>query len=486
MTKRLKLILGLAAVCGAALVCAACSADGSPYKNLNKKDFKISVIYDNNGGLFASQENINVVDVYPQSAVKDGKLKLLEPGSDDRGGGTTQSRSQISRSGYFLAGWYQIRELRFQDEAKTVMLDENGEVTADPEKQGYTYSGKWNFETDYLEIDPNKKYSSDVPALTLYAAWVPNYKYEIYMPASNGTDWDLVGTSTFNPTVQEASLDVPRWNDESGKMDYGKFPQASGKTFSKVYSDSTMTSEITSDSLSHDGTMDEATATAVNVIKKYYTTWQEGVWFKIRTAKQLFDNAMADGCYEILDNLDFTEEYWPAGFSGDYSGKIVGNNHTISNVTVEQNDNTVRYGGLFGRVMDKAEIKDITFNNVTYKMNAGSRYPGASFGLFAGGVLSGAKIENVKISGEIQIGNIFNLRSNNVAYAGYTIKLVVGEGDKTGITYDKGAITCKSVPAKSGTSTIYPVIVTVDEEEETVTVTQNPDTSKNPYEGSQD
>lgn len=479
MTKKLKLILGLAALCGATLVCAACSADGSPYKNFDKSDYKISIRYENNGGMFASQENINIVDTYPLSAFENGGVKLLEPGSDKRGGGTTQTRSQISRSGYFLAGWYKTREPRFQDEAKTIMLDENGEVTADPEKQGYTYSDKWDFENSVLTIDKDKKYTSEEVVLTLYAAWVPNFKYEIYF--QDGEEWKVVegAQPQFNPTLQQPNLEVPKWNNESGAMEYDTFPQASGKTFSKIYSDKELQNEITEGILPHNGSWDTVAAVAFNAVQRYYTTWEDGVWFNIANEDQLIKNARADGCYNFNANLDFKDKTWPAAFSGEFKGKIIGNNHTISNITVNQTDanNTVN-GGLFGVVTDSVEIKDIIFDNVVYSMKDGSRRPGASFGLFAGTLSENAKIENVKINGEIQIGNIYNLRGGGEAYGGYSIGLVSGNGVKKGITYDN--ITCKSVPVQSGTATIYPVIVTVNQEEETVTVKQNPDRTKDP------
>ena len=71
---------------------------------------------------------------------------------------------QVTNPGYILAGWYTDR----------MLIDEN-----DPDK-GYMYAGKWDFEYDRVLIDPEASYSADYSVLTLYAAWVPYYEFEIY------------------------------------------------------------------------------------------------------------------------------------------------------------------------------------------------------------------------------------------------------------------------------------------------------------------
>jgi hypothetical protein len=161
---------------------------------------------------------------------------------------------------------------------------------------------------------------------------------------------------------------------------------------------------------------------------RLYTTWMEGTWFRISTPKQLYDNARLGGSYIIEADLDFTGMLWPTVFStGDYAGTIVGNGHTISNVTVLQGDNSKINGGLFGVLTSSASITDLKLENITYRMVAGSRMQGPNYGLLAGTVQEGATITGVTLTGTIEIGKDC-YRPND-----YNVGLVCGAGQVEGI-----------------------------------------------------
>jgi hypothetical protein len=149
------------------------------------------------------------------------------------------------------------------------------------------------------------------------------------------------------------------------------------------------------------------------------------VWFNIYTAQQLLDNARTDGCYDIKADLDFAETGWTTAFArGTFSGQIIGNNHTLSNISVTQSAVGQQYGGTFGRITESATIKDIAFANVTYYLNSGSRVYPSSFGLFAGELATGATIENVSVSGKLLIGNIYRPTNDD----SYHIGKICGNG----------------------------------------------------------
>ena len=173
MMKKIKYLLLLTAIVLVAVGVSACGAD-NPYAKYEKEGYTVSVLYDANGGQFAYVDNINVRDVFnPQvdmTLSADGSkytLKLLAPGDENRKDGST--KSQITKEGYFLAGWY----------VKSV--DANGNVS---------YSDRWDFENDVLEIDANGKYSVSQPVLTLHAAWIPYFSMEFLMEDANG-EWQV-------------------------------------------------------------------------------------------------------------------------------------------------------------------------------------------------------------------------------------------------------------------------------------------------------
>lgn len=482
MKTRIKIIIGLMTVCAAAFLGAACAADSSPYGDFDEKNFTVSVRYDSNGGMFASTSNINLVDVFPVSLFEKGGVKLIEPGDADRGAG--QVRSQISRSGYFLAGWYRGREERVSDSGEKLdvygnpmVYNEKGEALVE---QGYIYSDPWDFDTDLLEIESGKKYTSSEVVLTLYAAWVPNFQYTFYAESESGSGWTEVATYSFNPVLEEGTLSLPEWNEDTGAMDYDKFPQLVGKTFSAVYSDAEKTDECEG-SLIHTGEVDYEKGIAVDAINYYYSEWLDGTWFRIRTAKQLTDNARSDGYYEIYEDLDFTDVNWSDAFArGDFTGRIYGNGHTLSNITVKQVDsNNQLRGGLFGFIRPQAVIKDVTFEDVTYQLLSGTRQQGAEFGLFAGNLSNAATIENVTVTGEFQVGGVYALYlpvSERAYYDGYSIGLLTGNLETKGITY---SITCKAIEVTVGTTTSYPCKVSVNDDG-SIEISTNPNPSQDP------
>ena len=134
-----------------------------------------------------------------------------------------------------------------------------------------------------------------------------------------------------------------------------------------------------------------------------------------------------NGNYILYADLDFSNIVWSTTLAqGEFTGKIIGNGHTISGVKVMQADGAARFGGLFGRISDTAEIRDVNFKDVTYEIFAGSRTNGVSFGLLSGIAAEGAVFENVTVSGSLVL-NTGNLPND------YTIGLIFGQGDASAI-----------------------------------------------------
>ena len=437
----------------------ACSQWDLPYVGFDETGYTVSVRYELNGGTYAGADGVSVVDVFELDSLKtdgDGKkiLSLLDPGDVEKRG--EDNAKEISRSGYFLAGWYTQRELRYGDDGEA--LDEYGvPVSESGREQGYTYSGKWDFSKDTFAIDTSKEYSSAENVLTLYAAWIPTFTYEFYIQNSETEEFELIKDST----VKQRVINVPVWKESDGRLDMKDFPTIDGMTFDSAYLNPDMTEAVT-ETLS--GNVDYETGTTTTETVKVYTKWIDGVWYKIYNANQLLSNARLDGNYIICADLDFSKQ---AGWSntlaaGTFTGTIIGDGegHKISNIKIDQtltgtaNENR----GLFGKLGETAVIQNITFENITFNIGAGSRKQGDSFGLLAGSISEEATLGNVTVGGRINIGK------DVIATDGYMIGLLFGTGAYEGI--DMSNISC--VPAEGAEDRIT---VDIDRESGEVTLT---------------
>lgn len=435
MKKLLKPLLAAGMLLLAVLCFSACAGDWSaPYPSLDEEGYTVSVKYDANGGVFAGTNNVTVVDVFnPDQASTNAngekEIHLLSPDDPLRG---KESAFSISRNNYFFVGWYAERTLRVDESGNP--LDEYGVPTSvSGREQGYIYGSKWNFDTDVLTVDPSAKLSSETPVMTLYAAWVPYYVYEFYAEDAS------TGEMMLYSTEQMVSLDIPAWDETSGEMEMENFPKREGMTFDGAYLDPEMTQPLT-EALA--GSIDYDKGISIENTFKIYTKWMEGNWYKIYTAEQFVDNSRIDGSYIICADLDFSDEVWSLGLSkGQFTGTILGNGHTFSNITVTQADISQSRGGLFGSLDSAAKIENLSFENVTYTVSAGSRVTAPTFGLLAGSISENAVLTDVTVSGSLLIGDGCYPKDD------YQIGLLSGNGVSHGI--DLSGITCAVTPENS-------------------------------------
>ena len=434
-------VMLLIAVC----LVASCSQWDTPYENLDKDGYNVSVRFDANGGIFAGTEDVYIVDVFNLNNAKtneNGKkeISLIAPNDPKRGTGAFE----ISKTKSIFVGWYTDRQLRVDEKGNP--LDAYGVLTSvSGREQGYTYSGKWDFEKSKLELDPNKEYKSEENALTLYAAWVPSFVFDVYIEQADGSFELLTSKETLE-------IELPRWNEKSGKMDVKSLPTVENKTF-KEASLTKDFSELVTGTVK--GGIDYETGTMQGDGKvEIYTRYLDGVWFKISTPKQFKDNSRLDGCYIIENDLDFTGIIWSSTLATEmFKGQIIGNGHKMSNITVNQGSTTVMRGGLFGGFDASANIENVSFENITFNMNAGSLKTGASFGLLAGTISQEATLKDVTVSGNFNISSeiyesatyMIGVLSGNVISTGIDISnifcQVTGETDKLSIEVENGQIT---------------------------------------------
>ena len=267
--------------------------------------------------------------------------------------------------------------------------------------------------------------------LTLYAAWVPGFTYEFYSVDENG-NVTLLGNKDMNP-MEDTSITLPAFDETTGGIDVNDFPYLSNNTYSNIYSDAECTTEISTETIVHNGIFHPENATVENTTMKVYCKLLDGVHFTITSAEQLSKNAYLNGVYTLEADLDFSDVHWPALFTtGNFSGKIIGNGHTIKNVTVEQTDNSQTSFGLFGQLVEGAQIKNVTFSNITVNVKAGSRLNEPNFGIIAG-VAGKDTLTSVKLtSSKIVIYTKLNV-SGTIVAPQYGV--VCGFGPVTGVDF---------------------------------------------------
>jgi len=397
----------------AVLCLAGCSEEATPYQINDADGYNVSVKFDANGGYFGTNTYV-IVDAYNVSQMRKNssgnvEIALLSPDNEVRGIDAYTAQNP----GYFLAGWYTERT-----------------ETAD----GYAYSGKWDFEKDRLEVNPDQAASASEPVLTLYAVWVPKFEIVFY-DLNTG---DQLSTYEFNPSQTQDIL-VPAWNEETGAIDMYEFPVKDGYTFQAAYYDADGTQPVDTANVQHPGVINEATGAAENPSLNLYLDWTEGEWYRIYNVEQFLDNASVSGNYEIFADLDFEGQIWPTSLMyGNFSGSILGNGHTFSNIVAEQTNNSKVNAGLFGYLTESAVLSDLTLENVTFTIKSGTRVAGTSYGLLAGSISESAQLTGVTINNGL-------LQIDSGCYFGtsdYVIGLLCGMGTAS---VETDGITCQVV-----------------------------------------
>ncbi len=409
------------------LTIVGCS-DTNKYDELINKGYTVIVKYDPNGGNVIGSQNVSLTDMfnpdnYAKSADGTVNIKLMNPTSGNRhiSGG---SKITISRSGYFLAGWYEKRALK-KDEKGNV-LDWEGNVLKEidgvyyrtdtkDEVIGYpactSYSTPWNFETDTVTAKSGEKLEK-----TLYAGWVPYYQFDYYCQTDDGASWIKYAETTFDYSAaydknnqqisDKNTLYTPSYKD--GAMNYKinnnyTFPDKEGYTFNSCYTDEGCTEKVVG-SLKHGGTLDYATGLPDGRVQKVYVKFDKGDIYRIQKASDLFDNANSKGIYYIEADLDFSQTAWPTVFQyNGFNGKFYGQNHTIKNVNAQYKSTGSLMGGLFGNIGDNAVVKDFTIENVTYDYVSTKNTKEGDFGLFAGSISEKSSVSDVILRGEITL-----------------------------------------------------------------------------------
>ncbi|MBQ8658109.1 MAG: hypothetical protein IJ506_03160 [Clostridia bacterium] len=336
----------------------------------------------------------------------------------------TEKNKKTGEEKYFDAEGYILLKKKDGKYLRLGKIDEDKKVIEGIMMEGgyaeqgipaYTYSGRWDFETDtlsYNEQDGKKK------SLTLYAGWSEYFEMHYYYKVQ-GQESDWIEHSEYHKfayNVEDTDLDtllLPQW--QNGKMthlgDNYIFPSVAGSTFLAAYTDPECQNEIKA-SFEHQGTIDQDTGKVVNRVQNIYFVVEPVKRYKIETAKQFTQNVSLNGYYEILNDLDFAGLAWPSNFmTGTFTGQIYAAGDQpikFSNISVTYDKDEKTEGGLFGKIADSAVLTNLTFENVKFDLQKISTdaETKAYYGLFAGFIDEGVTLTNVSVSGAFLIGNI--------------------------------------------------------------------------------
>lgn len=164
------------------------------------------------------------------------------------------------------------------------------------------------------------------------------------------------------------------------------------------------------------------------------------VWFQKKVDELAADGStqFAGKYFKLTADINLADINWNPigsmnGDHGSFKGVFDGDDHTISNLNVEQAGNGI---GLFARTTGNAVIKNLKLNNVTVKSTDNSNYVGG----VVGNAYASTKIENVHLSGNIYISGRGYI--GGIAGHGYVVMdnvSVVATGDGQG--NDKGLVT---------------------------------------------
>ena len=425
MNKKIKLLITACVLILFCLLVASCRGNNiidKTYEQYDKEGYTISVKFDANGSYFGSQGNNSATDTFKFSDLKENEngqkeVPVIDPESEFRVSENRLKLEKAAVTGYFFAGWYTNKEAVLDQDGKAV-LDDKG----NPQ---YKYSGSWDFSKPFLiDATPETPYTSKVPVVTLYAAWVRNPVVNIYDKV-NGVD-TLIGTYEITGANYEGRniITMPGLNDKGTKYELGTLSSAQflkngdgveysldlskftkdevGIITSTVFFDGFCLDEARNEKIegktyTHPYVYDVETATMHNQALNLYVTSSEknGEWYRIYTADEFNKEAKKDSCLVIMNDLDFTKTAWPNALrNGAFEGVIEGNGHKITNVSI---NSTSSGCGLFKSITEDAVIKDISFDGITATIKAVSTKPGGRYALLAGIIDDGFKFENVSI-----------------------------------------------------------------------------------------
>lgn len=359
LTKRRKLFLSivLSALALFGLFGLVACSNNVTVEDIKNLGFPVTVQYDYQGGESNNKQSVTIL------VAENSKIPSAR---NDQGAIGIPLKTGYSFKGFNLA-----------------VLDEDGKPVLDENNKMIPSDTEWNFETDRVT-------DKDV---YLCATYWDNYKITLHYGSGTTDDitrsFDISRTQDGNPNkLFESNLKVENYtflsyefDGAEGRKVIDKFPyDLKSADFEK--STDKLTAHVYGDAI-------------------------KGNYSVIRTANDLLGAPIGEEVnYYLLNDIDlegaeYNDQTAYTKLPKVYSGKFVGNNHKISNLTLNLDtlDTTYTDFGLFRSLGGKAEITDVTFENVVINTDLSDKTVTAyNLGMLAGQVSGGAKVNNVTIT----------------------------------------------------------------------------------------
>lgn len=377
--RKIAITLLLAMLCLVSFV--ACSKLPTDDRDLKKRGFNIRVTFNGAGG---KSGILDEVYIYLKNPELDPNANP-SPVPDPR---TASSITDFERTGYEYENWYYV------------IQDENG----------FDVTVNWDFAKD--KVYPGREgvvydEQNNLYNLDLYPDWSRKLAYEIVKIADNGDREIQTMPINENAEYHLNGFVALSW--------YG-YTQDPDKEFTGYYRDEACTDEIESLSLLSEG---HDYPTKGNEHYRIYTKWLKGTYNFVTTASQL---EWKNETYYLLNDIDFAGVEYT--IPETFSGKLIGNGFTISNINCTYTVSTLRNIkslsiGLLG-ALDGATVQDVTFKDCTVNVNIERDNNKGELthnvGMIAGSV-SESFIENLTVTGgRIYIKNIIGGVTDKVSY----------------------------------------------------------------------
>lgn len=274
--------------------------------------------------------------------VRDNSL-VVEPGSEQLTG------SVPSREGYTFGNYYHGTE------------DEEGNVTL---------GERWDFAKDRVTEDT-----------TIYVRWLENYTITVHHGENYEQSSTVAVTQTSEGVAQPVtSISIANYTILGVFASREEAEKEDGRQIEFPY---------TPQDLSQPD----------NTVSELWANTLAGSW---RLVYDVNDFRIYDSTnIYLMADLDFEGE--EIELPERYTGTFEGNGHKLSNFTVSQpmpqGSGTYSFG-LFRELRADAQIRNVTFENVTFTANlTNPRVVEYRAGILAGNAASGAQVQNVTISG---------------------------------------------------------------------------------------
>ncbi len=351
-------------------ILGGCSFGITKDQIMQENGLDVRVTYHANGGLF--ENNTNVKDVYYPAGNPAAPIGFVDI-----------TNAKIKKDGYEIEGWYHVKK---DSDGKPIYEDEEAEIFALGEKVDFSKL-----------LEKGKDWE-------ICANWLVLTKVKVKLVVFDENEQiDRAATVIDGDGVEyQTGEEVASFAYQDGVVNTATLAPFEAKnkshTFVEYYSDEACTQNVR-------WPIERDEENDVYIYVKYIT----GNWKVLKTSNdvwQMFVGSPFTGVgYYLLNDITYTDGAIESLSARGFDYKFYGNGRKISGLTISQNVKTVnivKNFSVFGNLGENAEIKDLTFENLTVSLNINGTGEIQAHYLF-NSANAKSKVENVTISGSFEL-----------------------------------------------------------------------------------